>query len=107
MLDLIKKAVLTGIGVASLTKEKVEEIAKDFAEKGKMSEQEGEKFVTDLLKKSEESRQALMKQVEKMVGSAVESMNLAKVSDIDTVKQELAELRLEVEALKKDASKSE
>jgi len=107
MLDLIKKAVLTGIGVASLTKEKVEEIAKDFAEKGKMSEQEGEKFVADLLKKSEESRQALMKQVEKMVGSAVDSMNLAKVSDIDAVKQELAELRLEVEALKKETSKSE
>jgi len=107
MLDLIKKAVFTGIGVASLTKEKIEEIAKDFAEKGKMSEQEGEKFVDDLLKKSEESKQALMKQVEKMVGTAVDSMNLAKVSDIDAVKQELAELRLEVEALKKEASKSE
>ncbi len=102
MLDLMKKAVLTGIGVASLTKEKVEEIAKDFAEKGKMSEQEGEKFVSDLLKKSEESRQALMAQVEKMVGTAVGSMNLAKVSDIDAVKQELAELRLELEALKKE-----
>ena len=65
MIELIKKAVLTGIGVASLTKEKMEEISKEFVEKGKLSEEEGEKLVADMLKRAEDSRKSLEKQTEK------------------------------------------
>ena len=86
MIELFKKAVLTGIGVASLTKDKVDELAKEFIDKGKMSEQEGEKFVADILKKSEESRQALTRQIEKKIETAVEKMNLAKSTDIAELK---------------------
>ncbi len=97
MIDLIKKAMFTGIGVASLTKEKVEDVVKDFIEKGKLSEAEGKKFTEDLLKKSEESKEEVRQQVEEIVNSSLDKMNLAKGSDVEELKAEIAQLKLMLE----------
>lgn len=96
MMDLVKKALLTGVGVAALTKEKLEEVAKDFAEKGKMTEQEGKAFVDDLLTRSDESRVAFQKQVEARVQTVLERMDLAKKSEVDSLKLEIEKLREEL-----------
>lgn len=89
MIDLLKKTLLTGVGVAALTKEKIEELAKDFVEKGKISEQEGKIFVDDLIARSEESRDAFQKQVEEKVQSVLSKMNLARQSEVDALKVEI------------------
>jgi polyhydroxyalkanoate synthesis regulator phasin len=102
MIDLIKKAALTGIGVASLTSEKIEEISKDLIDKSKMSEQEGEKFVQEMLTKAEESRTSLKNQIEKMVGSALAKVQFAKNEDISELKDEIEKLRQEIKSLKED-----
>jgi polyhydroxyalkanoate synthesis regulator phasin len=59
MFDIIKKTMLTGVGLAAMTKDKVEELAKELAEKGKLSEKEGRDLVDELLKKSEQARKDL------------------------------------------------
>ena len=53
MFDLIKKTLLTGVGLAVMTKEKVEELGKDLASQAKLSEHEGKEFVDHLLKQSD------------------------------------------------------
>ena len=93
MIDLVKKAMLTGIGMVSLTKEKIDEVARDFVEKGRMSEQEGKKLVSELMEKSEESKEELKKQIETMINSAMEKMDIASKSDMDEVKRELSEIK--------------
>lgn len=93
MIDLVKKTLLTGLGLASLTKEKIEEVASAFVEKGKMTEQEGRDLVDELLVRSEESREELKKQIEERIQKVMEKMNLAKQSEVDTLRQEIAELR--------------
>ena len=98
MIELVKKGIYTGIGLMSLTKDKVEEVAQEFVEKGKMSKQEGEKFVGDLLKRSEESKQDLKKQVEKSVNSLVGKMDLATKSDVAALRKELAKIKAKLEA---------
>ncbi len=100
MIDLLKKTVLTGIGVASLAKESIEELARDLVEKGKMGEQEGEKFIQELLSRADESRAALKKQTEKIVESALSGMQLARSADIDLLRSEIATLRTEIETLR-------
>ncbi|AGF79667.1 hypothetical protein UWK_03138 [Desulfocapsa sulfexigens DSM 10523] len=97
MIELVKKTLLAGVGVAALTKEKLEEVAKDFVEKGKMTEQEGKDLVKDLVTRSEESRQELQKQIGEKVEEILKKMDLAKKSEMNVLKQEIAELR---EALK-------
>lgn len=102
MIDLLKKAVLTGIGVASLTKEKIEEVSQEFIVKGKLSEKEGEKFVGEMLARAEESKESLKKQVESTVESTLGKMQLARASDIDKLQTEIEGLRSEVESLRKE-----
>ncbi len=97
MIELVKKTLLTGVGVAALTKEKIEEVARDFVEKGKMTEQEGRDLVNDLVTRSEESRAELQKVIGEKVESILEKMDLAKKSEVDILKIEIEELR---EALK-------
>lgn len=97
MIELIKKAMFTGIGVASLTKEKVETVAKEFVDKAGLSEDEGKKFVQDILVKSAESKEDVRKQVEEIVSSTLEKMNLAKDTDVQELKDEIAKLRSEIE----------
>ena len=100
MMDLFKKAVLAGIGIASLTMEKVEELSKDLIDKGKLSEQEGEKFLQEMQKRAEESREALKQQTDRLVESAIGRMQLAKASDLEKLQAEIEGLRKEIEALR-------
>lgn len=100
MMDLFRKAVLAGIGIASLTMEKVEELSKDLIDKGKLSEQEGEKFLQEMQKRAEESREALKQQTDRFVESAIDRMQLAKASDLEKLQAEIEGLRKEIEALR-------
>ena len=97
MIDLIKKAMFTGIGIASLTKDKVEEIAKEFVEKGKISEQEGKKLVDELLTRSDESKEAIRQQVDERIQLAFQKMNIARSSEIEELKQQIKELHAALE----------
>lgn len=100
MIELIKKAVYTGMGAVSLTKDKIDEFSRELINVGKLSEQEGEKLVNELRKKADESKESLRQQTELMVEAALQRMQLAKLSDIERLGEEIAELRKELEALK-------
>lgn len=102
MIDLIKKAMFTGIGVASLTKEKIEDVAQEFIDKGKLSETEGKKLVDELMVKSEESKEDVKKQVEELVNSTLANMNIAKASDIEELKAEIQALKVQLSENKQE-----
>jgi polyhydroxyalkanoate synthesis regulator phasin len=104
MIELIKKAMFTGIGFAALTKDKVEEIAQDFIEQGKLSKKEGEKLVDDIMNRSKESQEELTKQVEQMVQQGLDKINVAKMSEVETLQQEIAELKKRVRDLEESKS---
>ncbi|MBW1971570.1 MAG: polyhydroxyalkanoate synthesis regulator [Deltaproteobacteria bacterium] len=92
MFNLIKKTLLTGIGLTILTKEKVEEVGKELAKKGKLSEKEGKKLVDDLLKRSEQANKELEEKIENSVRKVVEKLNLASKDDIAKLSQKIEQL---------------
>lgn len=99
MFDLIKKAMFTGIGMAAMTKEKVEEVAADFIQKGNLSEVEGRKLIDEMMKKSDESREEIKKQLEILVNNALEKVQVARMSQIDEINQALQILKEKIELL--------
>ena len=82
MSDLIKKTILTGLGVASLTKEKAEKLVKDLIKEGEVSKGEGSKLVKELLKKAKENKNAIEKQVEKTVHNVLKKLDIPNRKDI-------------------------
>ena len=92
MINLVKKAMFTGVGALSLTKEKVEEIVGEFVKKGKLSKQEGEKLVEEMLNRSEESKNELKQQIDSTVHAALAKLEIATKSDIAELKSQISEL---------------
>lgn len=103
MLDLVKKTMLTGIGLALLAKDEVEELAREVVEKGKMTERDGKKFFDDLQKRYEEVQGKLEERVENTVKEIMKKMDLVTGDDLKALKKEIRELK---KALNKDAGAS-
>ena len=92
MVDLIKKALYTGLGLAVLTKEKAEELVKDFAEQSKLSEHEGKEMVDSLMKQSDQARNDLQARIDEAVKSVVSQLNLASKDEVASLKAKVEEL---------------
>ena len=92
MSDLIKKTILTGLGIISLSKEKAEKIVKDLVNEGEVSESEGSKLVKDLLDKVEDNKKAIEKQVEKTVHGVLKKLNVPSRKDITGLNSKIEKL---------------
>jgi polyhydroxyalkanoate synthesis regulator phasin len=92
MVDLIKKALYTGVGLAVLTKEKAEELVKELTQQAKLSEQEGKELFEGLLKQSEQARSDFQTKVDEAVLSVVKRLNLATKDEVASLKARVDEL---------------
>ena len=93
MLDLIKKTMLTGIGLALLAKDEIEDLAKELTEKGKMTEKEGKQFLGDLQKRYEEVQRKLEQRVEKTVKDFLKKADVVTGDELKALKKEIRELK--------------
>lgn len=82
LFETLKKTLYAGVGMAFLTREKIEEMAKKMAEEAKLGESEGKKFIDEILKKSEEAKSSLQRAVDAGVSAALERMNVARDRDL-------------------------
>jgi polyhydroxyalkanoate synthesis regulator phasin len=96
MVDLIKKAFYTGLGLAVLTKEKAEELVKELSEQTKLSEHEGKDLVESLMKQSEQARNDFQAKIDEAVQSVVKRLNLASKDEVASLKAKIDELSAKI-----------
>ena len=101
MSDLIKKTILTGLGIASLTKEKAENLVKDLIKEGEVSEGEGSKLVKELLEKVEDNKKTMEKKIEKTVCDALKKLNIPNRKDIASLNSKIDKLEKKLGSEKK------
>jgi polyhydroxyalkanoate synthesis regulator phasin len=92
MIDLIKKALYTGVGLAVFTKEKAEELVQELTKQAKLSEQEGKELFEGLLKQSESARNDFQAKVDETVLAVVKRLNLATKDEVASLKAKVDEL---------------
>jgi polyhydroxyalkanoate synthesis regulator phasin len=63
MSDFITKAILSGIGIASLTTEAIRKTAEDLVNQSKLSEEEGRRLVKEFQKRSKHAQKTMEKKV--------------------------------------------
>jgi polyhydroxyalkanoate synthesis regulator phasin len=96
MIELIKKAIYTGVGFAVLTKEKAEELVKELAHQAQFSEQEGKELLESVLKQSEQARNDFQAKLEEGVLAVVKKLNLATKDEVNSLKAKVDELSAKV-----------
>ncbi len=94
MADFIKKSMLMGFGLVSLTREKAETFIDDLIKRGELSEKEGRDAVDELVEKSKELKKDLSHKVESIVSDTIKKMNIPTRSEIDELKKKIAELEV-------------
>lgn len=93
MLNIIKKSMLTGIGLALIAKDEVEDLAIEFVKKGKMSEKEGTKFLEDLRKRYDETQKQLEARVQQVVKDFMKKADVVTGDELKGLKKEIRELK--------------
>lgn len=96
MVELIKKAFYTGIGLAVLTKDKAEEMIRDIAQQAKLSEHEGKELMDSLMKQSDQARQDFQAKLDEAVLAVVGRLHLATRDEIESLRARVEELAARV-----------
>jgi polyhydroxyalkanoate synthesis regulator phasin len=98
MFDFLKKTYLFGLGLASLTKERVEEIVDEMVKRGEVAEKDRSKVLDDLLTRAKEEQQKLTGTIKETVKNIVHDMGLPTRDEFLNLKNRVEELEKEHKA---------
>ena len=88
---------MTGIGLALQTKDELEALAKEYVTRGELSENDGRKFVDDLMQRYDEAKEKLEEKIEILVKSILDKADIVTKSELEALKNEIAELKARLE----------
>ncbi len=102
-MSTIKNIVYLGVGMASATREKVEEMVEDLVKRGEVASADRSKAIDELTQRA----QATAADVRKIVDERIEAVGkkLRWIDDLRKVQGEVDALKARVEKLEKAASK--
>jgi poly(hydroxyalkanoate) granule-associated protein len=89
MKDFIRKSMLVGMGLATVTREKIEETIDELIKKGEMSEKEGKEAIDELVEKSKEMKKDLTEKVENMVSDTLKKLNIPSRDEFQALKDKV------------------
>lgn len=102
LIDIFKKAALLGLGIMSLTEEKLKELIKEMEEKGEVSKKEGEDLLKNLLSKVEEERRAVEERVRNLLKDSLTRMDIASREEVVKLEKRVHSLEKKVKELMKE-----
>ena len=88
-MDIIRKAMLLGLGVISLTKEKAEELVDDLIKHGEVAREERFKVVDKLLEQAEKQERELVGKISETVQKVITDLGLPTKKDLDEISKRL------------------
>ena len=100
MLELLKKGMFAGLGMAVLTGEKIREATRMFVEEGKISSDEADRLAEDLVKSGEREWDEINSRFQSSFKKVSESLEVVR-------RKEFADLKVRVELLEERLSRLE
>lgn len=105
MSDMFKKMGLFGIGVITLTQEKIEEFSQEMIKKGEISREEGKKFVKQVLSEQEKQMKELETRINERVKETLEKSGVVMRSDVTALEKKIDKLEKTIQAMAKKEQK--
>ena len=105
MFEIFKKGLYAGLGLAVVTKSKLESVLDKLVEEGKMSREEAEKMGRELLESGEKQWTDFETRMKEAVEGILEKMDLCKAGDVKKLEKKIKALDLRLKALEEKKEK--
>ena len=99
MIESLKKVGLLGIGVLSITEEKIKQVVNELVEKGEMNKEEGKTLVHELLTEKKKQMQDFEEKISGDVQNAIGKSKLASKDDVSRLEDKITELEKTIQKL--------
>lgn len=93
--EMVRKALLAGLGV----QEKVKELVDDLVKKGELNEREGAKLMKEWMEKAKSSTDGVNRMFSEGVSKGLEKANIASKDDLDKLARKVQQLTVRVKKL--------
>ncbi len=94
--DLMQKVLLLGVGAASLTKEKLDDLADELVKRGQMTREEGEAFIREASDKAREGGSDIKGMVSDTYQDTLRAMGVATREHVDELDRRMTVLEAKV-----------
>jgi polyhydroxyalkanoate synthesis regulator phasin len=95
-MEILKNLIYAGVGLASVTTDKVKDTINDLVEKGKISDTEGKRIIDEFFKSTENTKEEFenkLKTVQDKITSTFESKSKKKeTSEVMSLRKKIEEL---------------
>ena len=92
MESIFRRLLNAGIGIASKTTKFAEDVINELVEKGKISEDEGRKFMEDFEREGEAQRQVFEKEMNAYISKALEKTDIPTREDFKRLEERVSVL---------------
>lgn len=100
--ESFKRWLLAGVGLAVLTKEKMEEAVQELIKQGEVSKEEGKELLDNLMEKAEAQRAELSNRVNAEVQKVLKNVGLVRIEELERLKEKIQELEERLRRLEGD-----
>lgn len=84
-----KKMVELGLGLVGVTEKRVREVTAELIKRGEIKKEEAEKFIDNLVKKTEKDRKDLEKKLSRFIQKGIDKIPLATKSEVEELKKKI------------------
>ena len=100
MIEQLKKALTTGVGLALKTWAEVEVAGKEMIKKAQLSEKDAGQLLKNLKESYEKTQEKMEVQVNRLVKDVIKKADIATNDDVKALRREVQDLRKELKAAK-------
>jgi polyhydroxyalkanoate synthesis regulator phasin len=105
MFEIFKKSLFAGLGLAVVTKTKLESALDKLVEEGKLSRSEAEKMGQELLESGEKQWTDFETRLQETVKGFLSNMDISKASEVKKLERKVKALDMRLKALEKPKEK--
>jgi polyhydroxyalkanoate synthesis regulator phasin len=103
MIEQLKKALTTGVGLALKTWAEVEAAGKEMIKKAQLSEKDAGQLLKNLKESYEKTQEKMEVQANRLVKDVIKKADIATNDDVKALRREVQDLRKELKAATKMA----
>jgi polyhydroxyalkanoate synthesis regulator phasin len=97
--DLIERTFLVGVGAASFTKDRVQELVEEFVRRGELSSEEGRDLVDRLVARSRDEARSALKKADSSLQGVLHDLGLSGKRELEELEARVRQLEHRISLL--------